>query len=517
MKTLLFAITVHFLLSSFLLAQEKVDIQMIQKIKDEELQHSQIEMLSYYLTDICGPRLTNSPGYRRAVAWAAQTLKQWGLQNAAPEPWGEFGRGWSNEESYLAMKVPYYQPIIAYPFAWSKSTPGLISAKVLLLDKLDSASIDKLGIELKGCIVMAKSSDTVFLNPFKADAYRYVDSDLNKLPDNYLKTHQEFIDNKKLVKNIFNANHYLQSKGALALLTFSGGGNGTVRIASLISYANLWEPTIPQMTISKEDFFRIQRLLTHGESVILEMNVQNKFYTDDLTGYNVIAEIPGTDPVLKDQIVMLGGHLDSWHISTGATDDAAGCIVMMEAVRVLKSIGVKPRRTIRIALWGAEEQGLVGSYGYVKTHFGNSLDMTLKPEQEKVSVYFNLDNGTGKIRGIYLQNNVLVRDIFIAWLQPFSSMGATGITISNSGSTDHLSFDAVGIPAFQFIQDPLEYKTRTLHTNMDEYDHLFMEDLKQSATIVAAFVYNASMRDEMLPRKPLPKPEQFVFENGMIK
>jgi Zn-dependent M28 family amino/carboxypeptidase len=247
------------------------------------------------------------------------------------------------------------------------------------------------------------------------------------------------------------------------------------------------------------------------------MNVQNKFYTDDLTGYNVIAEIPGTDPVLKDQIVMLGGHLDSWHISTGATDDAAGCIVMMEAVRVLKSIGVKPRRTIRIALWGAEEQGLVGSYGYVKTHFGNSLDMTLKPEQEKVSVYFNLDNGTGKIRGIYLQNNELVRDIFSAWLQPFSSMGATGITISNSGSTDHLSFDAVGIPAFQFIQDPLEYKTRTLHTNMDEYDHLFMEDLKQSATIVAAFVYNASMRDEMLPRKPLPKPEQFVFENGMIK
>jgi Zn-dependent M28 family amino/carboxypeptidase len=247
------------------------------------------------------------------------------------------------------------------------------------------------------------------------------------------------------------------------------------------------------------------------------MNVKNKFYTDDLTGYNVIAEIPGTDPVLKDQIVMLGGHLDSWHISAGATDDAAGCIVMMEAVRVLQSVGVKPRRTIRIALWGAEEQGLVGSYGYVKKHFGNSLDMTLKPEQEKVSVYFNLDNGTGKIKGIYLQNNEMVRDIFHAWLQPFSSMGATGISGSNSGSTDHISFDAVGIPAFQFIQDPLDYEKRTLHTNMDDYDHLFMEDLKQSATIVAAFVYNAAMQDEMLPRKPLPKPGQFVFENGFIK
>lgn len=517
MKTLLFSITLNFLLFSFLSAQEKVDIPMIQKIKDEESQHSQIEMLSYYLTDICGPRLTNSPGYRRAVTWAVQTLKQWGMQNAVPEPWGKFGSGWSNEESYLSMKVPYYKPIIAYPFAWSKSTPGLISAKVVLLDKLDSASIDKLGLELQGCIVLEKSSDTVFFDPFKADAYRYAENDLNKLPDDYMMTHREFNDYKKLVNNMLNANKYLQSKGALALLTFFSGGNGTVQIASSISYANLLEPTIPQMTLSKEDFFRIQRLLTHGENVILEMNVRNKFYTDDLTGYNVIAEIPGTDPLLKDQIVMLGGHLDSWHISTGATDDAAGCIVMMEAVRVLKSIGVKPRRTIRIALWGAEEQGLVGSYGYVKKHFGNSLDMTLKPEQEKISVYFNLDNGTGKIRGIFLQNNELVRDIFRAWLQPFNSMGATGITISNSGSTDHISFDAVGIPAFQFIQDPLDYDKRTLHTNMDEYDHLFMEDLKQSAVIVAAFIYNASMRDEMLPRKPLPKPGQFAFENGMIK
>jgi carboxypeptidase Q len=517
MKALIVTLVLHFCLFSSLSAQEKVNIQMIQKIIDEESQHSQIEMLSYYLTDVCGPRLTNSPGYRRAVIWAVQTLKLWGMQNAAPEPWGEFGRGWSNEKSYLAMKTPYYQPVIAYPFAWSKSTPGLITAKVTLLDKLDSVSIERSGAELKDCIVMAGSSDTVFLNPFKADAYRFADSDLNKRPDDFMMSQQEFIDYRKSVNDMSNANRYLQSKGALALLTLSGGGNGTVQITSSISYANFREPTIPQMAISKEDFFHIQRLLTHGENVILEMNVQNRSLTDDLTGYNVIAEIPGTDPLLKDQVIMLGGHLDSWHISTGATDDAAGCVVMMEAVRVLQTLGIKPRRTIRIALWGAEEQGLLGSYGYVKNHFGNSLDMNLKPEQEKVTAYFNLDYGTGKIRGIYLQNNEKVRDIFNAWLLPFNSIGVTGITISNSGSTDHMSFDAVGIPAFQFIQDPLDYDNRTLHTNMDEYDHMFMEDLKQSAAVVAAFVYNASMRDEMLPRKPLPKPGRFVFENGMIK
>jgi hypothetical protein len=428
-----------------------------------------------------------------------------------------FGRGWYNEESYLAIKVPYYHPVIAYPFAWSESTAGLISAKVLLLDKLDSASIDKLAKDLKDRIVVLKSSDTVLLHPFKADAYRYNESELNKLPDDFMLSHQVVSDYRKLVNNMANASHYLQSKGALALLICSGGGNGTVQIESSISFSNFREPTIPHMTISKEDFFHIQRLLTRGENVIIEMNVQNKSLTDDLRGYNVIAEIPGTDPLLKDQIVMLGGHLDSWHISTGATDDAAGCIVMMEAVRVLQSLNIKPRRTIRIALWGAEEQGLLGSYSYVKNHFGNSLDMVLKPEQGKVTAYFNLDYGTGKIRGIYLQNNEMVRDIFEAWLQPFNSTGASGITISNSGSTDHLSFDAVGIPAFQFIQDPLDYDMRTLHTNMDEYDHLFIEDLKESAAIVAAFIYSASMRDEMLPRKPLPKPGRFMFENGMIK
>lgn len=518
MKRLLFTIAM-LQFFSILLAQEQVDIRMMQRIKDEESQHSQVETLCYYLTDICGPRLTNSPGYKRAVAWTVQTFKQWGLQNATQESWGEFGRGWNNEQSYLAMNIPYYQPIIAYPVAWTNSTPGLISGKVVLLEKWDSTSIDKLASNIKGSIVMIKSLDTTLSNPFLADAYRFEDRELNKLPDDAMVSNQNFNYGKKIMHNAYNKKHYLESKGAIALLTISQkGGDGTVSTGgSSLTYNKDYEPTLPQMVVSREDFFRIQRLLNHSQEVMMDMRVQNKFYTDDLTGYNVLAEIPGTDSTLKSQVVMLGGHLDSWHTGTGATDNAAGCVATMEAIRILKSLGVKPRRTIRIALWGAEEQWLLGSFGYVKKHFGDPRDMKFTPEHKNISVYFNMDNGSGKIRGIYLQNNEEVRDIFSSWLQPFASMGATGITSSNTGSTDHISFDAVGIPAFQFIQDPLEYKTRTWHTNMDVYDLLNMEDIKQAATIIAAFVYNAAMRDEILPRKPLPKQEPFIFENGIVK
>jgi carboxypeptidase Q len=245
------------------------------------------------------------------------------------------------------------------------------------------------------------------------------------------------------------------------------------------------------------------RLANSGYPVKLEVDVQTEFASKDLKGYNVIAEIKGTD--LSNEIVMLGGHLDSWQGATGATDNAAGCAVMIEAIRIIKESGLKPRRTIRIALWSGEEQGLLGSRGYVKTHFADPATMELKEEHAKVTAYFNLDNGTGKIRGIYLQGNDKVKSIFTQWLEPFHSLEAKTVTISNTGGTDHLAFDAVGIPGFQFIQDEIEYDTRTHHTNMDSYDHLIGADLTQAATIVAAFVYNAANRDEKLPRKDLPK------------
>jgi Zn-dependent M28 family amino/carboxypeptidase len=260
---------------------------------------------------------------------------------------------------------------------------------------------------------------------------------------------------------------------------------------------------LPEMEMGSEHLGRLVRLLEVNKELALEMEIKTTFLTTDSTEYNVVAEIPGTDKNLKDELVMLGGHMDSWHAATGATDNGTGTAVAMEAIRILKAIGVKPRRTIRVVLWSGEEQGLLGSRGYVKNHFGDRLTMQMKPEQEKVSAYYNLDNGGGKIRGIFAQGNDELRPVFEAWLEPFNDLGASTVTTRNTGATDHISFDEVGIPGFQFIQDPLEYGTRTHHTNMDLYDRASANDLMQASVIMAAFVYNTAMRDEKLPRKPL--------------
>jgi carboxypeptidase Q len=454
MKKIISAVAALLCFFVIVFSQEKVDLGMMEKIKDEERTHSQITMIAHNITDVCGPRLTNSPGYKRAIDWVTQTFKQWGLQNAGPEPWGEFGKGWSTEASYLAMRVPYYQPLIAYPVAWTKGTEKNIPAEVVLVDKLDSATIDKMTSSLKGKIVMTKLGEKNLRSAFTAYSNRYPDSTLNKTPDMYMLSRAMIQTFLPRIQNGYRTKLYLQSKGAAGLLSASSQGrDGTIFVAGTPAFAKGYEATLPEMVVSTEDYLRLERLLEDNKTVKLEMNVDNKFYTEDLTGYNVVGEIPGTDPNLKSQVVMLGGHLDSWHSGTGATDNGAGCIVMMEAVRILKTLNIQPRRTIRIALWGGEEQGLLGSFGYVKKHFGDPKDMNLKPEQKNISAYFNLDNGSGKIRGIFLQNNEKVADIFKAWLEPFSDMGATGITKSNTGSTDHLSFDAVGIPGFQFIQD----------------------------------------------------------------
>ncbi len=496
--------------------QEMIDLAMMQKIKDEEKNNSQVAAIAHGITDICGPRLSNSPGYKRAITWITKTFETWGLQNAGPEAWGEFGKGWSTEKSYLAMKEPYYQPMTVYPVAWTEGTVGAITAEVVLLDKFDSATIDKMGNELKGKIVLRKTTDTSLRSAFTAYASRYEDSALNHLPDDNMFTKQELQVIIASIMNGYKTKLYLQSKGAIGLLTTGAmGRDGTMIVEGVPAYPKNNLPSLPEVVITREDYLKLQRLIRDKITVQLDMDVQNKFYSDDLTGYNVIGEIAGADPQLKSQVVMMGAHLDSWQSGTGATDNAAGCIVMMEAMRMLKALGVQPRRTIRIALWGGEEQGTYGSLGYVKKHFGDPADMKLKPGQETVSAYFNLDNGSGKIRGIYLQHNEALRNIFKAWLAPFAAMGAIGITGSSTGSTDHLSFDAIGIPGFQFIQDPLEYETRTHHSNMDTYDHLSIDDLEQAAVIVAAFIYNTAMRNEMLPRKPLPKPEQFLFHRDL--
>jgi Zn-dependent M28 family amino/carboxypeptidase len=280
--------------------------------------------------------------------------------------------------------------------------------------------------------------------------------------------------------------------------------HGTYFTSNGASYAPDAKPVLPEMEVAAEHFGRIARLLEANVEVEVELDTKTQFL-DDLTGYNVVAEIPGTDKKLKSELVMLGGHLDSWHAATGATDNAAGTAVMMEAVRILQAAGLKPRRTIRIALWGAEEQGLHGSKNYVKKHFGDPESMKLLPDHARLSAYYNVDNGTGKIRGVYLQENSAVRPIFEAWLKPFHDLGARTVTLRNTGGTDHLSFNAVGLPGFQFIQDDIDYDTRTHHTNMDTYERLQEDDLKQAAVIVATFVYHTAMREEKLPRKTLPE------------
>lgn len=495
------------LLTLGLFAQkENLDMEMIAKIRDEGLNHSQVMEIVFNLTDANGPRLMQSPGYFRAANWAKNRLASWGLENVALESWGRWGKGWQLEKYYLAMTAPYYKPLIGFPKTFSKGTKGVVRAQVVLLDIKDSTGLSAYRGQLKGKIILIKGNDTLLLG-FQPDASRYSDSDLIKLAA-YDPTAPIAAVNNTTPKNMTAANLLAQvkkfalSEGALAILTTSvRNTDGTVFVQNGIPYSGEMKPTISDISISQEDFLTSQRLLQHQIPVSLDLDLQAKIYSEDQKGYNVIAEIPGTDKNLKDQLVMIGGHLDSWQASTGATDNAAGSAVMLEVVRILKVVGIKPRRTIRIALWGGEETGLHGSTNYVKNHFTDSVTKKFNAAGDKLSVYLNLDNGSGKIRGIYLQGNAAAGPIFDQWLEPFHDLGASTLTLKNTGGTDFLAFDEIGLPGFQFIQDPLEYGSRTHHSNMDSYDHLSAADLKQAATIIAAFVYDAAQREAKIPRK----------------
>ncbi len=516
MRKLFLFCTILFWFPAFLLhaQDETIDTLTIGRIREEGLNHSQVSRIAHYITDVAGSRLTNSPGYKRAAGWITGIMRQWGLANVAMEPWGEFGYGWSVEKSYAAMQTPYYANFISYPAPWSGSTNGPVTASVFLLEKYDSAYIAQHADQIKGHIVMYKNIDTLIESGFQPESSRYSDSALDHISDLYMIT-QPMLN--MIIPRIIKQMHaikMIRESGAVAIIEMTReAGDGAVFVDGFGGYRKKDLPALPHLIMEKEDYLRIERLLKDGVDVKLDLDIKAKFDGSDLKSYNVVGEIPGVDPKLKSEIVMLGGHLDSWQSATGATDNGAGCIVALETMRILKTLGVKPRRTIRIALWSGEEEGLLGSFGYVKNHFGDPADMKWKPEQSKISAYYNLDNGTGKIRGIFAQGNEKVVPIFTKWFGPFHDLGASTVTIHSTGSTDHLSFDAVGIPGFQFIQDPIDYETRTHHSNFDTYDHLKMDDLKQAATIMAAFVYNTAMRDEMMPRKPLPKPEKFILDD----
>ena len=498
------------------LAQDTPDPAMTQKIRDEGLNHSQVMDIAFHLTDAAGPRLAGSPGLKRAQEWAVSILKTWGMSNAAREPWGKFGKGWEVQKNYVAMTVPYYHALIAIPKAWTPGTNGPIRNTVTLIKADTITDLDKYKGTLKGKIVIFDTKPGVE-RTFKADGARYTDEELDKMADAkregprerraFDRTSPQFVAMQKARAMRTAMNKFLLDENVALILTQARGSDGTVFTTNGASYADTAKAVAPELETSGEDFQRILRLVKAGIEVNIEADIKTQFFTDDLQGYDVVGEIPGTDKNLKDQLVMIGGHLDSWHAATGATDNAAGSAVMLEVMRILKAVNFHPRRTIRIALWSSEEQGLFGSRNYVLNHFGDPNTMVLKPEQAKVSAYYNLDNGSGKIRGIYLQGDSLAGPIFKSWLAPFKDLGATTVTIGNTGGTDHLSFDAVGIPGFQFIQDALDYGTRTHHSNQDTYDKLSEEDLKQAATIVASFVYNTSERAEMVPRQALPKPQ----------
>jgi len=481
---------------------EKLDLDAIYRIKEEGLQRSKVMELESYLTDVYGPRLTGSPNIKEAADWAQKTMKEWGLANVKLETF-PFGRGWQNQRFVAHALTPRAYPIIAYPKAWTPGTKGPVTGEAVMAVITSEKDFDTHRGKLRGKFVLVSALRDV-LPQFEAPASRYTDAELTDLAKQPAAGRGRGRGNAPDAAFVRKRTQFWIDEGVAAVLDISRGDGGTLFVQSGGSRNASDPPSPPQVVLAVEHYGRIARTLDKHIPVTLQFDIDNKFYDDDLNAFNIVGELPGSDKA--DEVVMLGAHFDSWHTGTGATDNAAGSAIMMEAMRLLKTSGVKLRRTVRIGLWGAEEQGLIGSKEYVKAHYGDPATMQLKPEHAKFAGYFNVDNGTGAIRGVYLQGNEAVAPIFQAWMEPFKNLGMTTLAIRNTGGTDHLSYDAVGLPGFQFIQDEVEYDSRTHHSNMDTYERVQANDMMRNAVIVASFVYNAANRDEKLPRKPLPKP-----------
>jgi len=498
-------------------APNQSDLSAIYQIKDEGFNHSQVMDTMSYLTDVYGPRLTNSPGIKQAAEWATTKMKEWQLANVHLEPWGPFGRGWSNERFSAQVVSPRPFPLIAYAKAWTPGTNGPVTAEAVWALIQKEEDIEKYRGKLKGKFVLTAPLPEVAAR-FEAQGHRYSDTELADIATQQVPGAQredERIARFRAQRELnLKIQKFLVDEGVAAWLEPSQGDDGTVFVQSGGGHDPKDPPAPPRAAVASENYGRIVRLLDKKIPVTLQIDIQNKFYDDDLNSFNIIGEIPGTDNAKADEIVMIGAHFDSWHAGTGATDNGAGSAVMLEAMRILKATGVKMRRTARIGLWTGEEEGLLGSRAYVKQHFadwepGREPDkekIKVLPEHAKLDAYYNVDNGSGKIRGIYLQGNESVAPLFTQWMEPFHNLGMTTLSIRNTGGTDHLSFNEVSLPGFQFIQDPIEYETRTHHSNMDVYERIQEPDMKQMAVIVASFVYLTANRDEMVPRKPLPKP-----------
>jgi len=530
-------------------ATETLDLTMYQRIREEGLNHSHVMEYASALMDGIGPRLTGSPNLQRANEWTRAQLAAMGCSNAHLEDWGEFGMGWRQLNTWVRMSSPDTAVFIAQAAPWSPSTHGPVSGSALWVNAGNEKDLEQYKGKVEGKIVFL--GDMRDVKPVdKALFERYDDAQLKDLSEYpvRIRAREEFMQRfMQRFRFREQARQFFAEEHAAAVVMPSrdgsnnGGSGGTIFDDSgaglgWFTYRRDHVQPVPVVVMAIENYGRVYRLLKAKVPVTVEMDVETEFTGDHEHGFDTIAEIPGVDPKLKNEVVMVGGHLDSWASATGATDNGAGTVVAMEVMRIFNALHVQPRRTIRIGLWTGEEEGLFGSQGYVKQHFGyvplstapdqvNLPDflrkpagpLQLKPEQQKISGYFNLDNGTGKIRGIYLQENAAVRPIFAQWMAPLQDLGVTTITMRNTGGTDHESFDAVGIPGFQFIQDMLDYGARTHHSNMDTYERLQPEDLAQAATVEAIFVYNTAMRDQMLPRKPLPHPELQEQQRAPLK
>ncbi|HSF16683.1 MAG TPA: M20/M25/M40 family metallo-hydrolase [Vicinamibacteria bacterium] len=498
------------------LAQERIDEEVIARIKMEGFQRSRLMETLSYLTDVYGPRLTGSPGLDAAASWCVEKLKGWGLASARLESWGEFGRGWSVESYSVEMTAPRYARLSAYPHAWSPSTDGVIEGTPMLVEIGGKEDFDTYRGKLKGRIVLRGLPEPA-RSRFEAEGKRLDEREMSEAtraihpgePRGFWEEADEWDETVAREREIVE---FFRDEGIAVLIEPSERDGAIVRVSALGYFLGTDISYFPSFVMAKEHYGPILRILEKDVAATLKISLQASF-TDRVEGNNVLADLPGSDAERSDELVMLGAHLDSWHAGTGATDNAAGAAAMMEAVRILEAVGAAPRRTIRLALWTGEEQGYFGSLGYVTRHFGDPETMVLTPEHEKLSAYFNLDNGTGRIRGVYLQGNEAARPILEAFLAPFAYLEAAGLTVLNTGGTDHLPFHALGLPGFQFVQDPIDYDTRTHHTNLDVYENLLEEDLEQAAVIIASVAYHAAMRDERFPRPRLPQPRPEAKKN----
>jgi hypothetical protein len=541
-RKIILIVVLLMLVPLLVIAQERVDLNVIHKIKAAELGAgggmfggggggrgpSRVMDIVYSLTDRYGPRLTNSPQFRAAGQWAAGQLKEWGLSNVQLEKWSSDMPGWQCTYFAGSMVEPVYQALIGAPVAWTGGTNGAVTGEAILAEIQTPADMDKFHGKLNGKIVL---TSPVLEIPFPTTALarRYTVAELAELVPEIIPSGgrggrggrggpgqpQMTMEERQAFQGRMRT--YLKDEGVLLTVTatargesgtlFGGGAQTSTRNPNGTSTRVPLETLTssqPQVSITAEHYNRIARLLEHNVPVKLQFDIRTQF-DPNTDSFNVIAEIPGN--AKKDELVMVGGHFDSWHYGTGATDNAAGSAVSMEVMRILKSLNLKMDRTVRMALWSGEEQGLLGSRAYVKEHFADPAAMKPTAEHDRLSGYFNIDNGTGRIRGVYLQGNEMMRPVFEAWFAALKDMTEGVVTIRNTGGTDHQSFDAVGLPGFQFIQDPMDYDTRTHHSNMDVYDRIQQGDMEQMAVIEAAIVYNAATRPDKLPRKELPAPQ----------